>query len=506
MSQVRRVARALATASMIVALAAPAAAAVKMLDCKSMAQWLTAAYQGDQKAGIRDGQRGTQQLTALRDDVLGPLFDATLDKWTDADFNNLYQAAWACEKQMRATKRPSGSEAAALYSGLVYGMTYLGMRNRVQDYVATIRHQLMVRSETAKAEALLAGQTAEIAAMEPSGANAALLNQMQAAAPRDLAYLPPAKLQQHRQALRRKANEMGGAVLLATTAPLGALPATLDGFKTLLERRAAAQQDLRPFGAAIWRQYMQSSTRVEQRIADGIVTALLGEVDRMQSSATGLVGLRELIAFRQDLAKTHQGVRSNVWKQFKTRYETAVNALAEAALADFKAELAALPPDQAGLAQAKGAVLALFPIQPLPASVNGYRAAAKVREAELRAEIERIACEERLAAHDLVEAARLPMLGPEGEATFAWLLCKLGEGRYVFEGYEEPGFLGKTHSLRLRSPSGIATVVELRQVEAVSGREMLAGVLIKDASSEKELSLADWQDLIKRLALGARWN
>ncbi|VAV98265.1 hypothetical protein MNBD_ALPHA02-2432 [hydrothermal vent metagenome] len=50
------------------------------------------------------------------------------------------------------------------------------------------------------------------------------------------------------------------------------------------------------------------------------------------------------------------------------------------------------------------------------------------------------------------------------------------------------------------STRGITMSIDMEEVEAVKGREMLVGILVKDVTSEKKLTLTEWQDYAGRLA------
>ena len=88
----------------------------------------------------------------------------------------------------------------------------------------------------------------------------------------------------------------------------------------------------------------------------------------------------------------------------------------------------------------------------------------------------------------------VPLLGYRGETTLGLFVCYISRVGNRFQSYEGASLFGSTYTLTILGRRGTSQTIEMKKVEAVKGKKMLVGTLIKDASSETKLTLNGWQD------------
>ncbi|PCI47777.1 MAG: hypothetical protein COB49_06730 [Alphaproteobacteria bacterium] len=119
---------------------------------------------------------------------------------------------------------------------------------------------------------------------------------------------------------------------------------------------------------------------------------------------------------------------------------------------------------------------------------------------QIRQDIQKVTCYKNLDRFDLdVDDRETAILGYNGETTLGLFVCAMNKRGYRFQEYESAGWFGSTHTLSILNQRGITLSIEMEEVEAVKNKEMLVGVLVKDATSETKLTLDGWQDYAGRL-------
>jgi hypothetical protein len=172
--------------------------------------------------------------------------------------------------------------------------------------------------------------------------------------------------------------------------------------------------------------------------------------------------------------------------------EAANHTLDEAAqrlLPDFSAQLAALPADLDGAAQAGQAVGKLTGVPPeaaarLPAFKPYFDAAAARREAIVKG-VHDQACEALLSAASVGgDAGQMVWDGDKG-VTLGAFICGLAEHGYKIDGYAGAGYFSSTSTLKVTPLKEAIEIISLHKAEVKQGQPMLVGFKIVDANGQQ---------------------
>jgi hypothetical protein len=425
---------------------APAeSAATRMPDCEAIVTWAAEAYQEDSAVLKRSGHQpfraGTWLYSGFKDRHWIPVFGAPFPEITPAEFAEFSTTAEACRRERRPEflRLPQTDPRRFLLT-------------TADSYVLSV--------------------TAGRQEYPPQTAAAEL-------------------------ARYKAAYEAYGEAIATRDAQLSALkelPPTKEGFAALDAMKTDKRLNALGPQRAPHVQLLDAATL---DLADRVVMAAAEELEKFPES---LDGLRGLIAYRAKARAELSQYKSRKVQDFLTIEAERTNALAAAALPGFVAELQAAPATDEGKAKVQAAVNTLFPQQPLPRNIRAYRKAVTKRLAEIDEEIERIACNDTLARHDLSGDAATPLLGPGGESTFGAFICALTDQGLAFGEYKKPGFFGSTHELVMQIPSGPSLVFEMKLVEAIKGKpDMLVGTRMKDPTQTRDLTVTAWQELAAEL-------
>ncbi len=404
----------------------------------------------------------------------------------------------------KAASKKRNYNAVKVYNGATgfIGMTgVMTPANRVDSYPALMAHQKKLYTEHKKARSIKNKQLEKAKAMAPSKANIQKLATMA----RDLqfVYLRPAVKKNHDIILRNRGVELADQMVEQAIAKFNNFPTTLKGLQDIQAFRQQLQKDLQGVKSSKWSTFDQSY--MARRIAMA-AKAVDEAIDKLDDFSDGLEDLKKLTAYRQEIQNSLAQVRTVRWPDFEKAYGAVLNRVAESAISDFEENLNDLPANAAGLSQAQNAVTGLFKYRPAPVNLQAYQDIAKARVHMIQQEIQKIYCYKKLDSVGLDEDDRdVALLGYNGETTLGLFICAINKRGHKFQEYEAAGWFGSTHTLSLLNRRGITLTIEMEEVEAVKGKDMLVGVLIKDALSETKLTLTGWQDYASRLVGGRRY-
>jgi len=372
---------------------------------------------------------------------------------------------------------------------------------RIDSYPSVMRYQKELYPRHKKARILKNSQLAKARAMEPSKANIDKLAIM--ARNPQFIYLRPRVRKNHAIALGNRAVELADQMIGQAMVKFNSFPRTLTGLKQLQAFRVTVQKDLQGIRSRKWndfnRAYITSSRSIAAQATDEAIAGL-------DNFSNGLDGLKKLLAYRQKIQLSLGQVRTSRWNSFEKAYAATLNRIAATAVNDFKGALARLPTSTTGLQQVRASIGNLFKYRPVPANLKDYQGIARERARTMRQDIRKIACYKQLETAKLDAGDRdSALLGPKGETTLGLLICALNNSGYKFQQYDSAGWFGSSSTLSLLSPRGITLAIEMKKVEAVKNKEMLVGVMVKDATSETKLTLTGWQDYILKLTRGRRY-
>ena len=131
----------------------------------------------------------------------------------------------------------------------------------------------------------------------------------------------------------------------------------------------------------------------------------------------------------------------------------------------------------------------------------GSLTASQFSPTAIRQDMKKVACNKDLDSIGLKKKEReVAILGHNGGTTLGLFVCAMNKRGYKFQEYDSAGLFGSTYTLSVLNRRGITLNIEMKKVEAIRGKKMLAGVLVKDATSETKLTLTDWQRLAAKLA------
>jgi len=503
-------------ASLIALTPAPSAAA-QFPKCGAIVQWAAVAYERDKNirsgnfwGGVMNGRKvdGKYLLSGLMDDLFKPTFGTTFDRWTDKDLQQFRIIAKNCSMKARragwAASKKRNYKVVGIYNGAVGFIGMMGVmtpEGRIDSYSSIMAHQRKLYAEHKKARILKDKQLAKARAMKPSKANIDELATM--ARNPQFIYLRPMVRKNHEIALQNRGAALADRMVEQAMAKFNDFPPTLKGLKGLQAFRIQLQKDLQGIRSSKWNAFNQAYMARSIAIAGKATDEAIAGLDDFSG---GLDGLKKLLAYRMEIQNSLGQVRTVRWANFEKAYGAALNRAAEDAVGDFRKELAQLPASAAGLQQVQASLGNLFKYRPAPANLRAYQEIATERARTIQQDIRKIACYKKLNQTDLDEDDRdLATLGPDGETTLGLLICGLNNRGYKFQGYEGAGWFGSTSTLSILNPRGITLAIEMEKVESAKDKEMLVGVMVKDATSETKLTLTGWQDYILKLAPGGRY-
>ncbi len=412
-------------------------AAVKMPNCALINGWAAISYTKEKTLPQNTFLRSKILLNGFKDELMKKVFGKTLDQWSDADFVELRKKVLECDPKLVQEIR-----AAQQKRNKELLIILQGTRGFTYGYLrmSTPANYNMVITQQRQNYTGSKKATALIAKQQEELKNMepTVANVKKIAAmgkKSDFAYLRPLESKNHFTTLRVHGVKLSGDVV--------------DN-------------------------------------AEG----------KFKSYPKSIEGLRQLQAYRSELQKDLKNVGQSKWKAFNK----ALNDIALAALDDFKKELDAMPATSQDLQKVKSAIKNLFRY-PVTGSIReSYQQVASKRVAVIKQDLKKSKCYKSPNVMGLKSKHHdEPLLGYKGETTLGLFICDISRAGNKFQSYEEASLFGSTYTLNLLGRRGITLIIEMKKVEAVKGKKMLVGVLIKDASSETKLTLNGWQDYAEKL-------
>ncbi|NOZ42411.1 MAG: hypothetical protein GXP02_04500 [Alphaproteobacteria bacterium] len=494
-----------------------ASAATRLPGCGAIVRWAAAANKLDKNiilgnfwGGVINGKKvdGKYLMSGFMDKLFKPTFDTTFDQWSNKDLRRFRLVAKNCSARASkagwAAYNKRNYQASKIYNGAVSFIGMIGVTTPskgIDSYSSIIRHQRKLYPRHKKALMLKNKQLATAKAMSPSKANIDALAVM--ARNPQFIYLRPGVRKNHTIALQNQAIILADRMVENARAKFSSFPRTLKGLKQLQAFRVTVQKDLQGIRSRRWNDFNQAYIASSRAIAAEATDEAIAGLDNFSD---GLDGLKKLLAYREKIQTGLGQVRTSRWNSFEKAYATTLNRIAATAVNDFKGNLARLPASVAGLQQVRASIGNLFKYRPAPANLKDYQGIARERARTMRQDIRKIACYKQLETAKLDAGDRdSALLGPKGETTLGLLICDLNNSGYKFQQYDSAGWFGSSSTLSLLSPRGITLAIEMKKVEAVKNKEMLVGVMVKDATSETKLTLTGWQDYILKLTRGRRY-
>ncbi|MCB2102230.1 MAG: hypothetical protein KDE22_15235, partial [Rhodobacterales bacterium] len=215
-------------------------------------------------------------------------------------------------------------------------------------------------------------------------------------------------------ALQRKAYVAYGQAVEVKAAQEAELATLKPSLESIERVRAMQGEKLLAFLGSDADLHRQNLDRHLKGMVDGIIVR---NATAMREAPATLEGLRKIVALNVDTRKDLGKMRSSSWTVFNTAYADSINKAAAGAIDGFKAELAALPPTDEGMATVRKSPVTLFPYKPVPANYAAYQAAARDRLAAMGVERKAAACADTLAKRNLTDIAGIKLLGARGEST-----------------------------------------------------------------------------------------
>lgn len=236
----------------------------------------------------------------------------------------------------------------------------------------------------------------------------------------------------------------------------------------------------------------------QTQLADAVIDQLTARLDNLPAGRNGIkMALSLRNTAQRDLKVL---VSEEQWERFQRSFRFAFHEIARTALPGFSAELAAIPADDAGIRAANALMTEWFGSSAdYPPNAGLYQQAASKRVEEIRKTMYLQACNSTLDSVGMLERRETPILGHQGQTSLADLLCNLDADRYSLVSYESGGFLSGKDILTLENRRGVDIKIILTMAEVKAGQQMLVGRAVENASSTRELTLEEWQDLYSQL-------
>jgi len=415
-----------------------ATAAVKMPNCTILNSWAAIAYTKNKSLPGNTFLRSKLLLDGFKDELMKKVFGKTFNQWSDADFIKLRKKALACDPRLAEQIR-----AAQQKRNRELITVLQGARGFTYGYLkmGTPNYYNMVIAQQRKNYTGSKKSTALVAKqrkeLKAMKATTANIKKITSMARNpDLLYLTPFESRNHHATLRGYGTKLSGDIVVNAADKFKSYPKTVDG-------------------------------------------------------------LRKLQAYRTKLQKDLTSVEQYKWKTFNA----ALNDIASASVGDFEKQLNALPATAQNVRKVKASVNNLFKFLVEESTLKSYRKVVKKRMVSMRQELRKNTCYKSLDMMGLKKKYHdVPMLSYTGESTLGLLICDISRAGNKFQKYEDASLFGSTYTLTLLSRRGISITIGMKKVEAVEGKKMLAGTVIKDASSETKLTLTGWQDYVAKLA------
>jgi len=324
----------------------------------------------------------------------------------------------------------------------------------------------------------------------------------------DLKNLKSHKWNDLNKAYETRATAIASGVLEGAINEMDSFAGDLDGFNKLVAYREKIRNNLFPFltrsgtsgqnSSSLRSEFQQAFSARFVEILDQVVS---DEINGLTDYTDDMDGLMKMMARNRELRNTLEGYHNGRWMEFERAYVPAFNEKAEDALTDFADKMNSLPATTANLRLIQASLRDIFTERPMPANLQSYRRVVTEQVQRVQKEMKKVACYKKLDKLDLDEDDRdAAILGYNGETTLGMFICGMKKRGYRFQEYDSAGLFSSTSTLSILSNRGITLSIDMEEVEAVKGREMLVGVLVKDITSERELSLTEWQDYAGRLA------
>lgn len=296
------------------------------------------------------------------------------------------------------------------------------------------------------------------------------------------------------KAFTMRKNEIGAQIVDDAINGLSEFPDNMGGLTQMMAYRVKIQNNVGRM--AQWRDFERAYSVRVNRIRTRIVD---DAIDGLSKFPDGMDGLMKMISYRTKI-QNNVG-RTTQWRDFERAYVSAFNEKAEDALTDFADKMNSLPATTANLRLIQSAVRDIFTERPMPANLQSYRRVVTEQVQRVQKEIKKVACYKKLEKLDLDEDDRdTAILGYSGETTLGMFICGMKKRGYRFQEFDSAGLFGSTSTLSILSTRGITLSIDMEEVEAVKDKEMLVGVMVKDVTSEKKLTLTEWQNYAGRLA------
>lgn len=289
------------------------------------------------------------------------------------------------------------------------------------------------------------------------------------------------------EALKTVANDRAAVQTLAPTA---------DGLRDIQNRRS------NEIFAYLYKTEYESHQgflhKQQVQLADTAIERLNTRLDNLPA---GRNGIKMALSLRNTAQRDLKGlVSEEQWERFQRSFRFAFHEIARTALPGFSAELAAIPANDAGIQAANALMTEWFGSNSdYPPNAGLYQQAITKRIEEIRNTMYLQACNSTLNSVGMLERRETPILGHQGQTTLEDLLCNLDTDRYSLVSYQPSGFLSGKDTLTLENRRGVDIKIILTMAEVKAGQQMLVGRAVENASSSRELTLEEWQDLYSQL-------
>ncbi len=412
-------------------------AAVKMPNCASLNGWAAFSYTKDKNLQRNTFLRSKLLLNGFKDETMKKIFGKTLNQWSDADFLKLRKSALACDPILAQQIRAAQQKRNRNLISLLQGA-----RGFTYGYLNMGNPTYYNMVITQQRQNYIGREKAEALVAKQTKQlknmkpTVANIKKIAVMAKKtDLAYLTPFESKNHFTTLRVYGIKFAGDIVDNAANKFKSYPETIEG-------------------------------------------------------------LRQLQAYRNELQKDLKNVEPYKWKTFNK----ALNDIALVALDDFEKELNVIPATSRDLPKVNYAIKKLFRY-PVTGSIRkSYQQVANKRVAAIKQDLRKSTCYKSLDMMDLKSKHHdEPLLAYNGETTLGLFICDISRAGSKFQSYEGASLFGSTYTLNLLGRRGISLTIEMKKVEAVKGKKMLVGILVKDASSETKLTLSGWQDYAAKL-------
>lgn len=499
----------LATGSLLMSHASSAA---QLPSCGKIIPWAAATYELDKNiksgnywGGTYKGYKydGKYLLSGFIDERFKPTFGLTFNQWSNKDVKKFQALAKTCYQSAKsaswAAYKKRKYKLAGLFSGATSFFGMLGIMTpagRVDSYDAVMTYQKKLYAEFKKARSIKNKQIETAKNMQATKANIQKLASM--ARNPQFVYLRARERKNHGITLRNYGVRLADKIVGNAVKKFNSFPATLAGLKQLQVYYKKLLNDLRGLKSSKWKTFNQAYR--------GRLLALAGKaaddaIAGLKKFPATIAGLKQLAGFLQEIQSSLGRVGGPGWNKFEKAYGQALNNVAKKALDGYKKEISTFPDTSAGLRRLQASVGKLFRSRPAPSNLKAYQNATTDRIKEVKQGIRKISCYKELDNVGLDKKARdVPLLGYNGETTLGLFVCAISKHGYKFQEYKSAGWLGSTYTLGILNRRGITLTIEMKKVEAVKGRKMLVGVMVKDATSETKMTLTGWQDYALKLS------